>query len=522
MEYLLKVNLAIILFYGVYHVFFRQDTLFQWKRILLLGLLAVAYLYPLEHRHIIAESVVIPVYTLPEIVVTNAPAPETSTFSVWQWVQLIYLAGIAILSLRLLIQFGVLIYKISQTKRRELFGITIHESTGLQTPFSFFGWIVLDPTHYTENELKEILLHETTHVRQFHSIDTLLAEIVCIVCWFNPFAWWLKKEIQMNLEFLADRSVINSGCEAEHYQFHLLRLTYHKSITNFTNNFNFSPLKTRIIMMTKKQTSRASLLRYGLLVPAIAALFIFNSSLQSSAQTVVEKVVPQAKEKVAEVKKEKITEVPGTRTKVVQNGKVVEVAQVTAKPTKVYDHVEKMPSFPGGNQELYKFLADNLIYPKEAQEKKIEGRVIVRFTVEADGSIANVETIRSLDPLCDAEAIRVVQKMPKWIPGEQSGKVAAVRYVLPMIFKLQGAEPKKEDTETHSVTVSTETATFQTHPLIVIDGVTMSSSFDLKTIEDNIYSIDVLKNESTRLYGEKGKNGVILITTKAAALKEKQ
>jgi protein TonB len=112
---------------------------------------------------------------------------------------------------------------------------------------------------------------------------------------------------------------------------------------------------------------------------------------------------------------------------------------VQAEVQKPFDHVEQMPTFKGGDKELYKWLGDNLQYPAVAQEQGIQGRVVVRFVVSPDGSIGNAEVLRSLDPSCDKEALRIVKKMPNWIPGRQNGTAVPVYFTLPIAFKLQGA-----------------------------------------------------------------------------------
>ena len=165
-------------------------------------------------------------------------------------------------------------------------------------------------------------------------------------------------------------------------------------------------------MMNKKQTSKRSIFKYTLLIPAIGALVFFNSTLKLQAGTV------------------KTTET----TTVVQDV----VPQTQDEPQKpVYSHVEVMPSFPDGEIALMQFLMNNLHYPVIAQQEKIEGRVIVRFVVGSDGTIGDVEIMRSLHPACDEEAIRVVEKMPQWEPGRQNGEAVSVYFVLPIVFKLQ-------------------------------------------------------------------------------------
>ena len=104
---------------------------------------------------------------------------------------------------------------------------------------------------------------------------------------------------------------------------------------------------------------------------------------------------------------------------------------------KVYDIVEQMPSFPGGPAELMKWLGSHVQYPAIAQENGVQGRVIVAFVVEKDGSVTDVTVVRSGDPSLDKEAARVVRQMPKWIPGKQNGAAVRVKYNVPVTFKLQ-------------------------------------------------------------------------------------
>ena len=107
------------------------------------------------------------------------------------------------------------------------------------------------------------------------------------------------------------------------------------------------------------------------------------------------------------------------------------------EPDTIYTQVEQIPQFPGGDQALLQFLAKNVKYPPEASEHGIQGKVVLRFVVEPDGSITDIKVEKSVDPLLDKEAIRVVKKMPKWIPGRQNGQPVRVYYSLPIGFRLQ-------------------------------------------------------------------------------------
>ena len=126
---------------------------------------------------------------------------------------------------------------------------------------------------------------------------------------------------------------------------------------------------------------------------------------------------------------------------------VVDIPKVKETPQEkvIFQVVEEMPEFPGGMAEAMKFLAKNIKYPVAAQEAKIEGRVIVQFVIERDGSVSDVKVMRGVNSELDAEAIRVVSMMPKWIPGKQRGKAVAVKYTMPIMFRLQTPEPKKEE-----------------------------------------------------------------------------
>ncbi len=110
---------------------------------------------------------------------------------------------------------------------------------------------------------------------------------------------------------------------------------------------------------------------------------------------------------------------------------------VSKKNQKVFDVVEQMPEYPGGMQAMFKYMADNMKYPADAEKQKVEGRVLVQFIVETDGSVSNTEVLTRVFPSLDAEAVRVINKMPKWIPGKQNGKVVRVKYVIPVNFRLK-------------------------------------------------------------------------------------
>ena len=198
-------------------------------------------------------------------------------------------------------------------------------------------------------------------------------------------------------------------------------------------------------------------------------------------------------------------------------------------PSKPYDVVEQMPQFPGGHGKLFEYLSMNVRYPKEAEDKCLQGRVIATFVVEKDGSITNAKIVKSIDPALDAEALRVINGMPNWTPGKQNGEPVRVKYTVPVTFRIQGGANIPADKEKYANSLA-ETVVVgygngnvakglwtsgENAPYIVVDGQpidgTKLKEIDPKTIE----SMDILKDKAAiDKYGEKAKHGVIIINTK--------
>ena len=425
MLYLLQVNVGLILFYALYKLVCTRDTFFRSRRFILIVSLVLPFILPfidvrewLESRdrmimltHFDYSAV------LPEIVV-GSEAAETGNrvFVLSEWIGYLYLAGVVVLLVRLAIQAFSLYRLIVRMPEKEINGVRVKCLNDPSGPFSFFRWIFMNPAAVKEDEISEILTHEMAHVKQHHSVDVLLAEMVSICCWMNPFAWLLKREVRLNLEFLADRKVMEAGFATKSYQYHLLGLAYNHKY-GLSNNFNFSHLKQRIIMMNKKKSNAAGHIKYALFVlPAFALLVAGNISCsQDASQT------EDAKEEVVAPVSPEAKEAP---------------ADSTAKE-EVFMVAEQMPEFPGGMKELLKFLQDNLKYPENAMKNNVQGRVIVQFVVEKDGTPTEFKVAHSVDPDLDAEALRVMKAMPKWKPGMQKGQVVRVKFTVPVSFKLQ-------------------------------------------------------------------------------------
>lgn len=418
--YLIKINVALMLLYGFYRLTVSRDTFFGLRRLTLWLIYAVALMVPafnLEYwvRDTPTMASMANVYadTFYPVVVVKAQAPSIT----WMDMLLgIYWAGVAILSLRLVWQLFSIIRLAVISRTQEVEGITVHLLRGEGSPFSFFRWVFMYPSILEGKQLHEVMVHECTHVSGLHSLDTLFSELFSIACWFNPFAWLMKQEVRMNLEYLADESVLSDGNARKSYQYHLLGLAYRqpKDSTKIANNFNLLPLKKRIKMMNKRRTSEIGKAKYLLFAPLAGALLMV-SNIESVAREIGEQIpeVAEVQQKASDVT------APADTTKNV-----------------VYDVTETMPQFPGGQGVMMKYLAANIKYPASAVKAKKQGRVIVSFVIQKDGSVTNARIVRSVDPELDAEALRIVKAMPNWTPGTQDGKPVNVRYTIPVVFSL--------------------------------------------------------------------------------------
>ena len=492
-----------MLLYGFYRLTVSRDTFFGLRRLTLWLIYAVALMVPslnLEYwvRDTPTMVSMANVYadTFYPVVVVKAQASGIT----WMDMLLgIYWVGVAVLSLRLVWQLFSIIRLVVISRKQEVEGIMVHLLKGEGSPFSFFRWVFMYPSTLEGRQLHEVMVHECTHVSGLHSLDTLFSELFSIACWFNPFAWLMKQEVRMNLEYLADESVLSDGNARKSYQYHLLGLAYRQPIesTKIANNFNLLPLKKRIKMMNKRRTSEIGKAKYLLFAP-LAGVLLMVSNIESVAREIGEQIPevaevqqkteqalnadvavanPMAKDavemmnpaeteemeadKAAEAKAEvaKAEEAKAAEVAKAEEAKAVEQAKQaaeekvknkpqteTTKKKNSWDCIpETMPYFPGGNVLMLKYLADNIKYPASAVKAKKQGRVIVGFIVQKDGSITHAKIVRSIDPELDAEALRVVKGMPKWTPGTQLGKPVSVKYALPVKFSLQkDATPGKK------------------------------------------------------------------------------
>lgn len=340
MVYFLKINVAIALFYAFYRLFFYKDTFFVWRRTALLCFFAVSAVVPLfniqtwveRQEPMVAVADLYATVVLPEI----TPTVQTGTdgkLLMADGIGMAYWAVAVLLAVRCLVQLAGIVRLARRCPTQKIDGTTVHLLPRPEGPFSFFHWIFVCPGTHTAEELHEILTHECTHARQWHSIDVLIGELACIVCWFNPFAWLMKREIRTNLEYLADEKVLETGHDSRTYQYHLLGLSHHKAAATIYNSFNVLPLKKRIMMMNKRRTRAIGRTKYLMFLP-LAALLMIVSNIEAVARAtqkittdVIEAVTPVAPPDI-QPQFENIVPLPqqDKSDKVMYKGKIVDEA----------------------------------------------------------------------------------------------------------------------------------------------------------------------------------------------------
>ena len=439
--YILKSAICLALFYLGYRLLLSRDTFLRFNRFALLSGFGLAALLPLARVGVEGVSPLGP--ALEEWGRIAAPvepaataSPAVSCYSIGL---AIYLMGVLFFIARFLWGVASLIRLIRAGRRERLADgswLVLHRLP--LAPFSWLCYIFLaEKDLLSKPEL--ILAHEQAHIRMRHTWDLLFTELFLWLQWFNPAAWLLRQELQAVHEFEADAAVLGMGYDSKEYKLLLIEKAVGSSRYTLANSLNHSSLINRITMMQKRKSNPWARMKYAFVLPVAAtAMAAFArpeisrqmAEISSAKITDLSRMVQTA---AAEMPRPEAVDTMTTSKEVT----VIGYAQFTDK---VYESVEVMPEFPGGQAELLKFVAKSIKYPTEAQRRGAQGRVIVKFVVETNGSISNIHVVKGIDPLLDAEAIRVCTTMPTWAPARQEGKAVRCYYTIPVTFGLVKAE----------------------------------------------------------------------------------
>jgi len=451
--FLLKLTLCWGFFALLYALLLRHETFFRANRAYLLGTAVLGILL----AALPGEQIPVPemdggIIALPEFTVgIQQVEAATNTWQDLDFLWVAYWAGVTLMAARVL--WGLL--KIAQMavrgrSERLSDGCLLIETAEAKVPFSFFKWVFVP----TEPQLSEsfklsessntntalMLAHERAHVHGWHSADVLFAELLCIVFWFHPLAHWYRRELRAVHEYLADAE---ASRQADRKQYGLLLIGQSQSgmPIAFANHFFQSPLKQRLVMLTKKTSAPLRALKFGLVAPVALLFAMLFRQAPAIAQAVDEKhlaFVHELESKGWMSTDTVITFDPNTYEE------TVKVVRNSVGPVKdengnlVYQYAEVQPEFPGGQEAMVKFLQDNLKYPELAKENGLEGTIFVSFVVDENGNILHPAAkyyVESARPLV-VESVRVVQSMPKWVPARHKGKIVRCAMTLPVKFSL--------------------------------------------------------------------------------------
>jgi len=454
-QYLLLVNIYLVLFYGFYAVLLRSETFFNLNRGYLVISSLLSFVIPLIHYEWVSNLFIthrvqqtFSVYARP-IAIYHLKQINQHDITVGNLVFVVYATGALILIMRLIGQLMSLKRIISEP-----------ETT---SAFSFFKNIKIGNNLENRDIIEE---HEKAHASQWHSADVMLIEAIAIINWFNPIVYFYKLGIKHIHEYVADKQALRNGTTKAEYALLLLSQTLktptHELVTPF---YNHSLLKRRIMMLQKSRSRYMALVKYGLSAPLFLLMLVLSSAavvknhtvrfFNTRAEDVMASSAPvisiKPTREVVLVKASETTDSVKATTIEPERNAVELSATGTAdvmssNPTLMT--AEQSPSFRGGMLSFYKFLAANLRYPDAMMRHNIQGKVLVTMTIEKDGSLTDIKAIRDIGYGSAEEAIRVLKLSPKWEPGRQDGQPVRMRYTLPIIFNLVSV---KADPDTLSV-----------------------------------------------------------------------
>ena len=376
--YLLKSSICLIAMYLPFRMLLRKETFFRSNRF---GLLAITFLslaLPLINLSWFIQEHYI---YFPELIITSYQKEQIASNDTihWHWPCMIgYLGGMIFF----LFKKGSEWVRLQRAIRRGRLwvhdeeGIRIHCHINPIVPFSWMNHIVISEKDYLENG-KQILLHETAHIRCRHSWDIIWLSIVEIFQWFNPFAWMLSKDLQDIHEFEADSYVIRQGEDAYNYQLLLIEKAVSKSSFSLANSFNSSQIKQRIRMMNHRPSHPWAKMKHLYLIPiAILILGIFSPKTPATAQETSE-LSPEMKETLA-------------------------------------------------------YISRHIKYPTDALEKGIQGKVVLELHLTQNEHLNTVKVVESITPSLDAEAVRIIKETPIWKKSYKN----TTKLLMPVIFRL--------------------------------------------------------------------------------------
>jgi TonB family protein len=411
---------------------------------------------------------------LPEVVITPGVA-EAGSLNYGQWIFWLFISGAVLCLIRLIVGY----LKIHWTFKRSVPSITgfknVHHKPGFKSSFTFFNRIIIDKDHFADPE--EVLKHEEAHVKYGHTWDLLVANLLTIPFWWLPSVWMTIKEFKRIHEYQADAYALKASTPEKYIKALVSNVLVNHGM-ELTSSFQDTKISERLnfIKKMKKNISPLKLAGIGLLVVLTAFVFSCEDKINGEIDAMVEETeAGNYSETVTTRLTELRNEFPDEEFKVIQVSGDKEALQKfdfsgakfkesedlgnneiklsviisedfdlsskkefedQKKANEAYKEVDDYPIYPGGKEELMKYVGLNVKYPKEAAESGVSGKVFVEFVIDKSGEVKYAHVIRGIGSGCDEEALRVVKSFPNWQPGIKNGEPVDVKMVLPVTFQL--------------------------------------------------------------------------------------
>ncbi len=445
--YMVKVAVYLIALYLLYSILLSRDTSYGRNRAFILLSLLASLILPLITSHTLKPwNIQFFGKILSEVFITAAVNPGKAPHHILSLpgiLQLIYSAYIIVVIIfifKLIIDVLNLLLLILRHRNEDSHIIRFH---GFDTSgFSAMGYIFVN-SKLSNADADEIIRHEQNHLMQYHFLDIVFIEIFKALQWFNPAVYLFNRSLRAIHEYQADKECLSSGIPIVNYQSLLLSQVFKSGAFNLTNSFsNPSLIKKRMIMMTKKRTPALADAKILVVLPLIGVVFMAVSAFRGIPDAYIKQLMPvlSTQSLPLETSSSLVAPPPPPATASEQKDQTDQtVKEETTAPAEEQPFVivEEMPMFPGGDTELLKYISENTIYPENAKLQNIQGKVIIRFCVKADGGVNMASVLKGVSPDLDTEALRVVNSLPAFNPGKQRGKAVPVWYMVPINFALK-------------------------------------------------------------------------------------
>lgn len=562
--YIIQVNLLLMVLYLGYFLLLKNLTFYRLNRLYLLIGVAFSLLYPFLKIPVLFERPIEPVGELltywPNVVLEKE---VTKVYTLEHLLFLCFGIGILFFVARFFIQLWSLWRVHTHSAPSVWRDFSFRDVLFPIVPFSFLNKIYLHKAQHGEEELLDVFKHETIHIKGRHSVDILIYEVLLIACWYNPFVWLMRRSVRQNLEFLTDQQVLDSGLNKELYQYSLLKVSTEGVSLELSNNFNFKQLKKRIMMMNRARSRKVELGKYAFLFPLVilfAAAFTVSKADEKIVDVVglVKETELRIKETVSTDTTKQTQHTQSTESESLRKDEVINDVLVKGYKNDNLEVPTKKKAFSGVEGMDFDGLVNRKNSAKITFKRTQDSPLILidgkRQLISFDINDLDSDKLFSVDVYRDKAAydkygvdgkngvVEIttkekakrdgLQKVDRGNFGEHNVRVGEGAKI-----KGAGVITKKGEASTRGVKDTSEVLGVRVGKLslngisdgvkvrvkgdslnhkilFVVDGVEMSSDALSKIDPNSIESMTILKDGAADLYGEKAKDGVILIERK--------